>query len=301
MTASLEVIGARLAAGERLTEAEVDLLAASRDLVTIGMLADEARMRRHGRRATFVRVFEVAVGGPIPGSPAEVPRAASEIRLVGKPPNVDDAKNLVRHVAAVADRRPITGFALDDLKTLARMAHLSLEALARHLREAGLESVAAVPIDRLDDPVSAIQAVLSAGLTAPRVTVSNHHASARLATLKQVSDLQRAAGTVRAFAPIARVVDPVEPSTGYDDLRQVALARLLVENVASIQVDWVLSGPKLAQVALTFGADDVDRVSPVDSLDLGARRAPLEEILRNIRAASLEPVERDGRFAQVPW
>ena len=69
-----------------------------------------------------------------------------------------------------------------------------------------------------------------------------------------------------------------------------------VENIPSIQVDWTLYGPKLAQVALTVGADDVDAVSPADDAGTGPRRAPLEEIRRNIRAAGLEPIERDGRF-----
>ena len=79
-------------------------------------------------------------------------------------------------------------------------------------------------------------------------------------------------------------------------MRQVALARLLVDNIQSIQVDWRIYGPKLAQVALAFGANDVDGVSPVDSLEHGRRRAPLEEITQNIRAASLVPVQRNGRF-----
>jgi len=86
------------------------------------------------------------------------------------------------------------------------------------------------------------------------------------------------------------------PSTGYEDVRQVALARLLVDNIESIQVDWRGYGPQLAQVALTFGADDVDGVCPTDASEHGPRRAPLEEITRNIRAAGLVPVERDGRF-----
>ena len=64
-------------------------------------------------------------------------------------------------------------------------------------------------------------------------------------------------------------------------------------------MDWRGYGPKLAQVALTFGADDVDGVSAFDDRDLGTRRATLEEIQRNIRAASLDAVERDGRFAPV--
>ena len=79
-------------------------------------------------------------------------------------------------------------------------------------------------------------------------------------------------------------------------MRQVAVARVLVDNIDSIQVDWRVYGPKLAQVALTFGADDVDRVSPLDTLDLGWRRAPLQELTRNVLASALVPVQRNGRF-----
>ena len=94
-------------------------------------------------------------------------------------------------------------------------------------------------------------------------------------------------------------VNPAVPTTGYDDVKRVALARLFVDNVPSIQVDWSLYGPKLAQVALTVGADDVDAVSAVDDMTEGRRRAPLEEIRRNIRAAGSEPVERNGRFDRI--
>src|SRR5204863_5002423 len=93
-----------------------------------------------------------------------------------------------------------------------------------------------------------------------------------------------------------RRVNPAAPSTGYDDVKHVALARVIVDNVPSIQVDWALYGPKLAQVALTVGADDVDAVSPLEETTEGRRRAPLEEIRRNIRAAGQEPAERNGRF-----
>ena len=58
----------------------------------------------------------------------------------------------------------------------------------------------------------------------------------------------------------------------------------------------MLYGPKLAQVALTMGADDVDRVSAIDPGILGTRRSPLEEIRSNIRAAGLEAVERNAVY-----
>ena len=102
---------------------------------------------------------------------------------------------------------------------------------------------------------------------------------------------------LRAFAPLPRKAAGAAPSTGFEDVHLVALARLLVP-VDHIQVDWALYGPKLAQVALTFGADDVDDVSALDEVVEGRRRAPLEEIRRNIRAASGEPVERDALFGQ---
>ena len=101
---------------------------------------------------------------------------------------------------------------------------------------------------------------------------------------------------IRAFAPLPRRSIPAVPTTGYDDVKRVALARLIVDNVPSIQVDWSLYGPKLAQVALTVGADDVDGVSAVDDMSAGpppraARGDPPQH-----PAAGLEPVERNGRF-----
>jgi 2-iminoacetate synthase ThiH len=63
-------------------------------------------------------------------------------------------------------------------------------------------------------------------------------------------------------------------------------------------VDWLLYGPKLAQVALTFGADDFDGVpAETGSVNLlGPRRTTLEDVRRNIRAAALTPVARNARF-----
>ena len=84
-----------------------------------------------------------------------------------------------------------------------------------------------------------------------------------------------------------------EPRT---PVKRVALSRILAPNVDTIQIDWALYGPKLAQVALTFGADDIDSVSAVDDESQGHRRAPLEEIHRSIQAASFTPAERNARF-----
>jgi aminodeoxyfutalosine synthase len=139
-----------------------------------------------------------------------------------------------------------------------------------------------------------------AGLALARLTVHQVSSEPPASLFKRVASLQRTVAAVRVFAPLPRKLNPALPTTGYDDVKRIALARLLVDNVPSIQVDWSLYGPKLAQVALTVGADDVDAVSPLDETGEGRRRAPLEEIRRNIRAAGLEPAERDGRFELLP-
>src|SRR5207253_6809078 len=138
---------------------------------------------------------------------------------------------------------------------------------------------------------ASIEAVNIAGLVLARLTIEKAAGPDPLPTLKAVADLQRGVAVVRAFAPLARRVNPAAPSTGYDDVKHVALARVIVDNVPSIQVDWSLYGPKLAQVALTVGADDVDAVSPEGETTDARRRSPLEEIRRNISAAGQEPVE----------
>ena len=82
--------------------------------------------------------------------------------------------------------------------------------------------------------------------------------------------------------PLSREQSIAVPTTGYEDVRAVALARLALPSVKTIQVDWAQYGPKLAQVALTFGANDLDRVSTVDDESLGRRRTSVEDVKRNI-------------------
>jgi aminodeoxyfutalosine synthase len=96
--------------------------------------------------------------------------------------------------------------------------------------------------------------------------------------------------SIRRYAPLPRVAPIDKPTTGYDDVRMVALARLALGAI-SIEVDWTLYGPKLAQVALTFGADHLDGVSAENDTSMGPRRGTVEDVERNIRTAGFEPKE----------
>jgi hypothetical protein len=287
MTAT-EALFEKAAAGAELTDGERSALVSSPDLLGLGMAADDTRRRRHGRRMTFVRVATLDIN-TVDAATTTWPDAAGEVRLTGRPTDWNAAIASVRGLSErAAGRVPITGFSLADLEAAGA-------PIVEQLKGAGLAAVGDAPIDRLRDPEEALSMANDAGLAVLRLTVERAPAAMRQSMLDLAGSLTARWRSIQAFAPLPRLIAGDAPSTGYEDVRIVALARLLVD-VPHVQVDWSLYGPKLAQVALTFGGDDVDGVSAVDDMSLGRRRAPLEEIRRNIVAASGEPAERDGLF-----
>jgi aminodeoxyfutalosine synthase len=286
---TLAAVAARLAQGEPLQHADAAVVLESHDLVAIGMMADEARRRRHGVETTFVRVFEVHVDA----LPSSVPAATSagELRIVGRPASVAAAVAAVSAVRGLAAGAPLFGFSLRDLEELDG----SLESFGR-LRAAGLDGIAEVPVDLVSSALP-VRAARAAGLAVLRLTVDSAPDDL-LDSMIAAQKFSLEAGEFRAFAPLPRRLSATAPTTGYDDVKCVALARLLLD-VASIQVDWPLYGPKLAQVGLIVGADDIDGVTAAEPGLLGPRRTAIEEVLGNILAAGLQPVERDGRFNRL--
>lgn len=282
------------------TAEDAQALLEERDLIAIGERGDEERRRRHGTKTTFVRVFEVH-GDAVP-SAVPVKASAGEIRLSGRPRSLEDAVAAVTAARKLSDAAgvPLTAYSLIDLFDTTFGARDGFRTLLRALRDAGLETIAEVPVDASDDIVALAADARAEGLLLPRLTVHGSPdgpstGGERIAHVLRAQAIQRTVGGVRVFAPLPRVASVAQPSTGYDDVKMIAMARLLADAIDSIQVDWALYGPKLAQVALTMGADDVDAVSPFEG-DLGRRRSPVEEIRGNITAAGLEAAERDARW-----
>lgn len=294
---TLASLAERVSRGDEIAERDVTVILESHDLLTIGGMADDVRRRMHGTTTTFLRVFEVHVDAPCSSLPAGA--APGEVRIVGRPDSVDTLLSAATAAVSAAERVPVTASSVADLIALASSAGLPLETLAVRLRETGVAGVSELPIDLVEEPAAAVELVRRAGLAVNRLTVHHLADDARLSTVARVRELQQAIGGFRAFAPLPRVVPVTVPTTGFDDVKQVAIARLVASNIPSIQVDWPLYGPKLAQVALTMGADDVDGIAAFDPAALGTRRSAIEEIKRHIRAAALEPVERNGRFEVV--
>src|SRR5262245_30041070 len=207
-----------------VTDSELTTLAATHDIISLGALADDARRRRHGTTTTFVRVATVTAE---PGADAAHPPAAGEVRIAGGPASRTAAAVRVREVAAASRGAVVTGFSLADLELLSARDGVTLRALLEELRAAGLELVADAAIDRLQDPRRSIEEVNIAGLGLARLIVEQSPSPDPLPLLKRVADLQRAVAVIRAFAPLPRRVNPAAPTTGYDDVKQVALARIV--------------------------------------------------------------------------
>jgi aminodeoxyfutalosine synthase len=284
----------RVSAGDRLGPDELELLAGASDILQVGMLADTLHRSLHGTRVTYLRVALCPYDKPFTEA---VPLAAREVRVTGKPESLDVAVTAVEAARAVAGERAVSAFSWLDIERLAG-AEGEKKALQR-LRTAGLDALAEFPLDRVTDAHAALESIVSAGYTQVRLTIDKRPSDARTELFTTAAALRETYPAIRSINPLPSILDSLRPTTGYEDVKSVALARLAAANIPDVQVDWLRYGPKLAQVALTFGANDVDNVQPSDEAPDGRRRAPLEEVRRNIQAAGFEPAERDGRFVLV--
>ena len=106
------------------------------------------------------------------------------------------------------------------------------------------------------------------------------------------------------FHPENTALAHLPKPTGFDDLRSIAVARLLLDNFEHIKAYWIMLTPRIAQIALKFGANDMDGTVIEEKIyhDAGATtpqeltRADLEAL---IRGAGFEPVERDTLYRPV--
>ncbi len=284
-----------IAGGGQLSAADIRELATVPDILALGMLGDALRRRLHGTRATYLRVASVPFGVSFADT---VPPAAQELRLTGTPDTLSLAASAVASARAFAGTRTVSGFSWSAIESLAAAVGSNTAHVLTTLRGAGLDALAELPLDA-GDVEQAIERLAHTGFERLRLTIDKAPAAKRTDLLLQAAALQERFGCIQSIDPLPLALSTFRPTTGYEDVKMVAIARLAAPAIASVQVDWQRYGPKLAQVALTFGADDIDGVSASDDAPDGRRRAPLEEIRRNIEAAGFEPVERDGAFAVV--
>lgn len=131
----------------------------------------------------------------------------------------------------------------------------------------------------------------------------------RVDHLMRVRALQDETGGLQAFIPLAFHPDGngmknMPAPTAVDDLRTLAVSRLVLDNVDHIKAYWVSLTPDVAQIALRFGADDIDGTIVHETIYKAAgTRSPgglsVDELIRLVREAGRIPIERDTLYRVV--
>jgi aminodeoxyfutalosine synthase len=131
----------------------------------------------------------------------------------------------------------------------------------------------------------------------------------RLEHMAALRELQETTGGFVCFIPLTfqpanNELSHLPPTTGVDDLKTIAVSRLMLDNIAHIKAYWVMLSVKLAQAALYYGADDFDGTVVEEKIghmagaesQQGMTRGEIERIIRD---GGFEPVERDSLFRKV--
>jgi aminodeoxyfutalosine synthase len=131
----------------------------------------------------------------------------------------------------------------------------------------------------------------------------------RIDHLIRLRELQDETGGFQTFIPLAfhpdnSRMDEIPKPSVLMDLKTMAISRLMLDNIPHIKAYWVMLGIKTAQVALSFGADDIDGTVVHEKIyhEAGAetpQELTVAEIERLIREAGRVPVERDTLYRRV--
>jgi aminodeoxyfutalosine synthase len=139
-------------------------------------------------------------------------------------------------------------------------------------------------------------------------------AADRIEHLGMLRELQDETGGFLTYIPLAYHTENNElgeelgrvgsATTGYEDLKNIAVARLYFDNIPHVKTHWPMVTPFMSQVVLEFGCDDLEGTVVYERIyhEAGARtemHMPYAELVRLIRGAGKRPVERDSLYREV--
>ncbi len=135
------------------------------------------------------------------------------------------------------------------------------------------------------------------------------HVEERVDHLLRLRELQDQTGGFQAFIPLSyhpenNRLGRLPAPTGADDLRMIALSRLILDNIPHVKAYWIMLGIKTAQLAQRFGANDLDGTVVEEKIyHMAGARTPdmltVEELKRLIKAVGREPVERTTTYEVI--
>src|ERR1035438_5744977 len=220
----------------------------------------------------------------------------------------------------------IKAFTMVEVAYLARRAKLSIEETLRKMRTAGVDSmpgggaeifsarVRSIICDHKIDGEEWLETARIAhrlGFKTNATMLYGHieNDEDRVDHLLKLRALQDETGGFQTFIPLAfhpenTALDHLPVTTGLTDIRQVAVSRLLLDNFPHIKAYWQMMTPKIAQISLRFGADDIDGTVVEEKIyhDAGATTPQglrRHDLVRLITEAGREPIERDTLYRPV--
>ncbi len=254
---------------------------------------------------------------------------ATEFHMVGGlHPDLtfDHYLELVRGLKQRCPSVHLKAFTMVEVHYFAKIAKLSIEETLRKMKEAGVDScpgggaeifhprVRKIICDHKTSGqmwLSTAKKAHEAGLHSNATMLYGHVETEeeRVDHLVKLRELQDETHGFVAFIPLAfhpdnTALSHIPKTTGYLDLRNIAVSRLLLDNFDHIKAYWIMLTPSIAQIALRFGANDLDGTVVEEKIyhDAGAKTSeftPRAELERLIRAAGRVPVERDTLYRPV--
>ncbi|MCW7754085.1 aminofutalosine synthase MqnE [Desulfobotulus sp. H1] len=259
-------------------------------------------------------------------------RASESIREIhmvgGLNPRLDFQyfENLLLLIREVRPEAVIKAFTAVELDYLSGITGYSIEKVVLRLKEAGLAMMPGGGAEVLNDRIhkalfpkkitserwlEIIETVHDQGIPTNATMLYGHLETheERVEHLLRLRDLQDRTGGFSAFIPLAfhsanTPLAHLPPTSGVDDLRTIAVSRLLLDNFDHIKAYWVMLGEKLAQTALYFGADDMDGTIVEERITHTAgatspKGMSREALMYLIESAGMVPVERDSFYNPI--
>ncbi len=251
---------------------------------------------------------------------------ATEFHIVGglhPELKFDYYENLLRTFKRIAPQVHLKAFTAVEIDYFAKINRMRVEEVLERLCEAGLGSLpgggAEVLTERVHRQVHPNKIGAARWLEIHRIahgmgirsnaTLLYGHVENdedKVEHLQKIRDLQDETKGFQTFIPLSFIPDNTELAhipapSGFTDLKHIAIARIFLDNFDHIKTYWVMSGIKIAQLALDFGADDIDGTIMKETIVhmAGAQTpegVPVQTLIRLIREAGREPVERDTLY-----
>jgi len=346
----------KVAAGERISEADALRMFESKDLNAIGAIADFARQKRVGNRASFIinryvnysnycilscqfcsfarkkrdaDGFQLTTGEIVQKAREALKLGVTELHIVGGlHPSLPFSyyTDMLKALKSLDPRLQLKCFTAIEILHLAWLAKKTVEQTLLELKQAGLESLTGGGAEIFRKEV---RSAIAKGKESAEEYLDVHRTWHRLGGrstctmlyghvetladrvdhLRLLRALQDETHGFVGFVPLAYQPEnndiPVKyPPTGFDSLRTLAISRIYLDNFDHITAYWIGLGMKLAQVALSYGADDLHGTIIEEHIFhmAGATSPQLQteaDMIKAIREAGRTPVQRNTFYEPI--